>query len=46
MQADPRNEMSKNSYALSLETQANLLYQTGDRAGAQARYREALDSGA
>jgi hypothetical protein len=42
MEADPRNEQSKNSYALSLQTCARLLSKTGDRAAALALYREAL----
>jgi hypothetical protein len=42
MEADPRNEQSKNSYALSLQTCARLFSKTGDRAGALPLYREAL----
>jgi tetratricopeptide (TPR) repeat protein len=42
MEADPQNEQSKNSYALSLQNRANLLRKIGARAGALALYREAL----
>jgi tetratricopeptide (TPR) repeat protein len=42
LEADPQNAMYKNSYGLSLQNYAELLAKTGDRAGALARYREAL----
>jgi tetratricopeptide (TPR) repeat protein len=40
MQADPQNEMTRNSYALSLQMQADLV---ASRADAMPLYREALD---